>query len=118
MLFSTLIQPTAFLNMSIFGFCTGSMFLILTNFTKKTKKMRFFYHFFNFFIYTFVFLSFLYSNLLFNFGEYRAFSFIAFFLSFFISFFFVSKILETFFIKCYNKAKVKFNEKIRSSKKI
>ena len=118
MLYSSLMQPSAFFNLSICGFLAGTLYIIFAKIVKIIVKMRFFYHFFNFFIYLFVFFCFLLSNLIFNFGEYRAFSFLAFFLSFLISDFFLSKILGSFWLKCYNKTKVKFDEKFRHAKKV
>ena len=118
MLFSTLIQPSAFFSLSIFGLCAGFVFSILINLIKMFVKNKFFCHFFNFFVYFFVFLCFFYSNLIFNFGEFRLFSIVAFALSFFISLFFATKFLGSFFSRCYNKVKVKFDEKTRRTKKI
>ena len=118
MLYSTLIQPSTFFNLSAFGFLAGVVFFIFIFLIKKVSKFRFLNYFLHFFAYLFAFLCFFFLNLIFNFGEYRLFSFVAFFVSFFISNFFTSKILCDFVFGWYNKIKVKVDEKVGNTKKI
>lgn len=118
MLYSTLIQPSTFFKLSVFGFLAGFGFAVFNFLIKKIAKFRFLNYFSHFFAYLFAFLCFFFSNLNFNFGEYRLFSFVAFFVSFFISNFFASKILGDFVFRWYNKTKVKIDEKVGSTKKI
>lgn len=118
MLYSTLVQPSTFFNLSAFGFLAGVVFFIFIFLIKKVSKFRLLNYFLHFFAYLFAFFCFFLSNLIFNFGEYRLFSFVAFFVSFFISNFFASKILCDFVFRWYNKTKVKIDEKVGNTKKI
>lgn len=118
MLYSTLVQPSTFFKLSAFGFLAGVVFFIFIFLIKKVVRFRLLNYFLHFFAYLFAFFCFFLSNLIFNFGEYRLFSFVAFFVSFFISNFFTSKILCDFVFGWYNKIKVKIDEKVGNTKKI
>ena len=118
MLFTSQIQPTTFFYLSLVGFCTGGLFVLMNGLIKTFVKNKIFTQIFKFFVYLFVFFACFFSNLNFNFGEFRLFSIMALGLSFFISTFFVSKFSARFVFEWYNKAKVKIYERFWRNKKI
>jgi len=111
MLFQTLSQPFAFLSLSVVGFLSG--FLIdLKNICRKIlKNNKIITIFLDFFVFFLIFLIYFIFNLKINFGEFRIFSILSFFLSFFIQRSLVINFVAKPVVKCYNKMKEKCNAK-------
>jgi len=118
MLFTSQIQPATFFYLSLVGFCTGGLFVLMNGLIKIFVKNKIFTQIFKFFVYLFVFFACFFANLVFNFGEFRLFSIMALGLSFFISTFFISKFIARFALEWYNRAKVKIYERFWRNKKI
>lgn len=119
MLYETLSQPQIFLFVVLFGFINGIIFDIFKIF-KNCIKNRFFINFLTFFNVFLVILIYFFVNLKFNYGEFRFYILLSFFLSLFIERLFIGNLLGKFLEKCYNKVskglKGIYENKIRKRK--
>ena len=105
-------QILIILFISIYGFFSAYAFDLFNLFFIKLKKIKFVNIFCNFISYLFVFLVFYFANLRLSFGEIRLLPSVCFFV-----FFIINRTLNSIFLakwlkKCYNKFKVKRNERI------
>ena len=119
MLYETLSQPQIFLFVVLFGFISGIIFDIFKIFKNRIKN-RFFINFLTFFNVFLVILIYFFVNLKFNYGEFRFYILLSFFLSLFIERLFIGNLLGKFLEKCYNKVskglKEIYENKIRKRK--
>lgn len=119
MLYETLSQPQIFLFVVLFGFISGIIFDIFKIFKNRIKN-RFFINFLTFFNVFLVIFIYFFVNLKFNYGEFRFYILLSFFLSLFIERLFIGNLLGKFLEKCYNKVskglKEIYESKIRERK--
>ena len=117
MLFSTQNQFILFLIFFISGFIFGAIYN-LKNIIKIKNGKSFLRHIIEFLgIFTFLFL-FWFINLKINYGKLRLYAIFSYFLSFLLSYFLVKKFVAKAFVKCYNKFRIKKDEKQKHMEKV
>lgn len=115
MLYEAQAQPVIFLYMVIAGFFTALVWDILClSFRFKNKILKQLKDFFCIFL---VFFAYFFTNLKINYGEFRIFSIITFFLAFFIERFFAQNFLAKPLAKCYNYFKGKRDGRKKSKER-
>ena len=119
MLYETLSQPQIVLFVVLFGFLSGIIFDLQKLF-KKSIKNRFFDFFSSFFCVFLTILIYFFVNLKLNYGEFRFYILLMFFLSLAFERLFIGNLLENLLRKWYNKLteKIKkgYENKIRKRK--
>lgn len=119
MLYETLSQPQIVLFVVLFGFLSGIIFDLQKLF-KKLIKNRFFDYFSSFFCVFLTILIYFFVNLKLNYGEFRFYILLMFFLSLAFERLFIGNLLENLLRKWYNKLTEKmkkdYENKIRKRK--
>ena len=119
MLFETLSQPQMVLFVVLFGFLSGIIFDLQKLF-KKSIKNRFFDYLSSFFCVFLTILIYFFVNLKLNYGEFRFYILLMFFLSLAFERLFIGNLLENLLRKWYNKLTEKmkkgYENKIRKRK--
>lgn len=119
MLYETLSQPQIVLFVVLFGFLSGIIFDLQKLF-KKSIKNRFFDYFSSFFCVFLTILIHFFVNLKLNYGEFRFYILLMFFLSLAFERLFIGNLLENLLRKWYNKLTEKmkkgYENKIRKRK--
>lgn len=119
MLYETLSQPQIVLFVVLFGFLSGIIFDLQKLF-KKSIKNRFFDYFLSFFCVFLTILIYFFVNLKLNYGEFRFYILLMFFLSLAFERLFIGNLLENLLRKWYNKLTEKmkkdYENKIRKRK--
>ena len=119
MLYETLSQPQIVLFVVLFGFLSGIIFDLQKLF-KKSIKNRFFDFFSSFFCVFLTILIYFFVNLKLNYGEFRFYILLMFFLSLAFERLFIGNLLENLLRKWYNKLTEKmkkgYENKIRKRK--
>ena len=119
MLYETLSQPQIVLFVVLFGFLSGIIFDLQKLF-KKSIKNRFFDYFSSFFCVFLTILIYFFVNLKINYGEFRFYILLMFFLSLAFERLFIGNLLENLLRKWYNKLTEKmkkgYENKIRKRK--
>lgn len=117
MLYEALAQPTIFFFMVVGGIVAGLLFDIKNIFLELCKKNKILSQILMFFAVFSMFFIWFTVNLRFNYGQFRIFSILSFALAFILERFFVENFVANPIVKCYNKFKVKRDEK-RKTKKV
>jgi hypothetical protein len=118
MLYESLSQPIFTLILFCGGIISGIIFDLKKIFYYLFKKNKIINQFLMFFCIIFAFFIYFFINLKLNFGQFRFFSFLMFFLAFLFERFFVENFLAKPLSKCYNKAKDRVNAKRKIVEKV